>query len=100
LWISLAFHGNQEQKIGVLGTIDSGDQEQNLGVSGTGHIHMSLIFLQDLVLLKPLTLLTQINALSNAHRVPDDPMIGKNRKLKPFEGFHFPKEGLLRQPFP
>jgi hypothetical protein len=71
----------------------SGDQEQKLGVWGTSRSHMPLISYEYLLSFLALTLLTQINNLSKPQRVPDHPMIGEIRKLKPIKGFRFPRKG-------
>jgi hypothetical protein len=70
----------------------SGNQEQMLGVSGTAPFRMSLIIRCDQAWFTPLTSLTDLINISNS-RAFLIPRCKSDWKLKPFEGFRFPRKG-------
>ena len=78
---------------GVLGTMVTGFQEQFLGVSGTRPPHNSLNHNFFQASPNRLTLLTDLFNISNAKTVPDNPTNPLTWKLKPIQGFRFPRKG-------
>jgi hypothetical protein len=74
-----------------------GNQEQILGVSGTASFAMCLIIRADQALLAPLTSLTDLINISNS-RAFLIPRCRSHWKLKPLEGFRFPRKDFCGSP--